>query len=305
MYFYGATQSGWDEIRTHAKQWLRARNKRTIEAYIGTDHALTEPEALTAMKQDGVAVFLLTCYSGIFHPKLIVFSSNKYKLLLSGSNNLTRSGLSSNIEFATAVKIPAGAERFVNWESAIHNSSNALSKTLLKDYEQQRNQRLKKLQKSNVPWQFTWRKRRKAAVRKGASIQPKLPIKLEEGTLLYEVMPKETGPMGSQIQILKQVAIGYFGLPNRVGSSVSISLTNVTTGEERCLTMTYNSNTTMRLSIHEASYTERPCFLLFQPKRKKSFDFAVISEALDPMQFQFLDNILGGRRQRKRRTLIF
>ena len=304
MYFYGVTRSGWVEINQHAKKWLKAKKGRTIAAYIGTDHALTEPEVLTAMKEDGVVVYLLTCYSGIFHPKLVVFAANKNNVLLSGSNNLTGSGLSLNIEFATAVTLPATSERFAKWESAIQSSSDLLTDALLKDYAQQRNERQKRLQKTGVPWQFTWRKRRKVVIRPGAAVQPKLPIPLKEGTLLYEVMPKETGPMGSQIQILKEIAIDYFGLPDKVGGSVAINLKNVSTGEERKLTMTYNPNTTMRLSIHEASYPERPCFLIFRREGKSSFSFAVVSEALDPTHFQLLDRKLGMKRPRVRRKMI-
>jgi len=305
MYFYGATKSGWDEIRRDAKQWLRDGEGRTIDAYIGTDHALTEPEALTAMKGDGVTVHLLTCYSGIFHPKLIVFAGAGDYLLLSGSNNLTRSGLSSNIEFATAIKVPAASAQFTNWESAVQNSTDVLTDALLKDYEQQRNQRQRKLHDLEIPWQFTWKKRRQVAIRTGAAIRPSLPIALERGTLLYEVMPKETGPMGQQIQILKKVAIGYFGLPDRVGAAVAIELKNISTGEKRLLTMTYNTNTTMRLSIHEASFTERPCFLIFRKDGGNAFSFSVISEALDPTQFQMLDNQLGVKLPGRRRAMTF
>ena len=301
MYFYGATETGWAEIKSHAKKWLNARNGRTISAYIGTDHALTEPEALVAMSEDGVSVYLLTCYSGIFHPKLIVFCGAKDMLLLSGSNNLTRSGLSTNIEFATAIKIPASSHRFKKWESAVHNSSDALTTDLLKDYEQQRNQRQKMLQDSDVPWQFTWRRRRKVKPRTGAAIRRKSAMPLTSGALLYEVMPKETGPDGSQIQILKDVATGFFSLPNRVGSSIEINLTNIATGESRYLTMTYNRNITMRLSIREASFTARPCFLIFRKDSPRAFRFEVISEADEPILYQELDEMLGGRVGNRRR----
>jgi hypothetical protein len=256
------------------------------------------------MSKDGVSVYLLTCYSGIFHPKLIVFCDAKDNLLLSGSNNLTHSGLSTNIEFATAVKIPASMPRFAKWESAVHNSSDALTTALLKDYEQQRNQRQKRLQDSDVPWQFTWRKRRKAKPRTGAAIRRKYAPPLTSGTLLYEVMPKETGLDGSQIQILKRVATGFFSLPNRIGSSIEICLTNTATGEARDLTMTYNINTTMRLSIREASFTARPCFLIFRKDSRRAFRFEVISEADEPLLYEMLDEMLGARIGKRRRVKI-
>ncbi len=304
MYFYGVTKSGWDDIKTLAVKWLKAKAGRSISAYIGTDHALTEPEALLEMRKDGVSVNLLTCYSGIFHPKLIVFCGATENLLLSGSNNLTRSGFSKNIEFATAVKVPASSNRFKNWESAVHSSSDALTDALLNDYENQRNRRLEKLREADIHWQFTWAGRRKAKSQTGAATRREFTIPLITGVLLYEVMPKETGPEGSQIQILKDVATDFFSLPNCVGSSIQISLINAATGEDRDLTMTYNINTTMRLSIREASFTARPCFLIFQKDKKQTFRFEVISEADEPLLYEKLDARLGKRSGKRRRVQL-
>lgn len=305
MYFYGATTSGWREIRNQARQWLRGDKKRKMEAYIGTDHALTEPDALSMMKADGVNVSLLTCYSGIFHPKLVVFRSAKIALLLSGSNNLTKNGLSSNIEFATAITVPDSSNQLKQWELIVHESSEPLTTKLIKDYSKQREGRKKALQAAEVPWQFTWNKRKKPERKTGSFKKSTLSLSIKSGCLIYEVMPKETGQAGSQIQILKKVATDFFGLPDRIGASKSFNLTNATTGERRELKMTYNVNATMRLSIHEASYTERPCFILFNKETESDFNFTVVSEALEPYLYQELDTKLGQKNINKRRfTLV-
>lgn len=305
MYFYGATQSGWDEIRHHAKKWLGRRPTRTITAFIGTDDAVTEPEVLVSMRADGVEVRLVVSYSGIFHPKVILFAGAPEWLLLSGSNNLTRRGLSKNVEFATSIRVPANAGPLAQWEGAVLDSSVPASKALLDGYRAQRNLRIQALQGINQSWHFTWNQRLNSGPRNGhdgsSAVRASLPIPLVGGTLVYEVMPKETGPMGQQVQILKHLAIAYFGLGNVVGKSLEIQLRNVVTESSRSLTMTYNPNTTMRLSIHEASFTERPCFLLFRMIAPRSFEFAVVSRAVDPSQYACLDQMLKSRKGRQRR----
>jgi len=305
MYFYGATQSGWDEIRHHATAWLGRGPARKITAFIGTDDAVTEPEALVSMRADGVDVRLVVSYSGIFHPKVIVFAGAPEWLLMSGSNNLTRRGLSKNVEFATSVRVPANAGPLAQWESAVMDSSIPSSQALLDGYRAQRNLRIQALQGINQSWHFTWDQRLKNASRNGqngsSAVRASLPIPLVKGTLVYEVMPRETGQMGQQVQILKPLAITYFGLGNVVGESLEIQLRNVVTESSRGVTMTYNPNTTMRLSIHEASFTERPCFLLFRKIAPKSFDFAVVSRAVDPSQYACLDTMLKTRKGHQRR----
>lgn len=301
MYFYGATQSGWDEIRDHAKAWLGRGPSRKITAFIGTDDAVTEPEVLVSMRADGVDVRLVVSYSGIFHPKVIVFAGAPEWLLLSGSNNLTRRGLSSNVEFATSVRIHENSKALADWEGAIGASSEILNDAALKEYRVARNKRMNALRKSKQTWQFTWNRRIKSRLATPKSIEASLPIPLVKGTLVYEVMPKETGQMGQQVQILKPLAITYFGLGNVVGESLEIQLRNVVTESSRGATMTHNPNITMRLSIHEASFTERPCFLLFRKIAPKSFDFAVVSRAVDPSQYACLDTMLKARKGHQRR----
>lgn len=305
MYFYGVTVSGWSKIRNKVIAWKKKSKSRTVTAYIGTDHALTEPAALEKLQDDGVNVFILTDYIGIFHPKLFIFAGPKVNLLLSGSNNLTGNGLISNVEFATSIQLQSLVDSVKGWEEEIHRSSSELTADLLSNYKKQRSNRLRGLEKAKIPWQFTWKERRnldRKAKKKSAKIR--FPIPLAEKNLIYEVMPRETGAEGSQIQILKQVAINFFGMPDRVGASISLKLINVESKESRQLTMTYNENITFRLSIHEAAFPSRPCFLIFHPKRIGVFEFTVISEAENPAAYEKIDRRLKSRGVDRRRYEI-
>lgn len=304
MYFYGVTQSGWARIRGYVRAWLTVDPSRKISAYVGTDHALTEPEALTEMTKDKVEMFILTDYCGTYHPKLLVFAERSTLLVLSGSNNLTAAGLSTNVEFATSIRIPMNSAAVAQWETEVSRSSSPLTEDLLKQYKRERDKRQKKLKSADVSWQFTWKRRKKSRGQSVNGNEPKQPITLGAETLVYEIMPKETGTAGSQIQILKEVAIGYFSLPNRVGATVTITLRNQDSDETRQLSMTYNENSTFRLSIHEAAFPARPCFLVFKREALKQFSFVVVSEGDRPTQYADLDKRLGKKRISKRRFKI-
>src|SRR5437899_405668 len=71
LFFYAVTETGWREIRRELRRWLSRRPRRSVVAYVGTDHAITESEAIRLMVEDGVQVRLMTAYSGVFHPKLV------------------------------------------------------------------------------------------------------------------------------------------------------------------------------------------------------------------------------------------
>jgi len=56
LYFYAATESGWNRLRKSILNWCKACDDRVVTAYIGTDHALTDVAALKAMQSEGVEV---------------------------------------------------------------------------------------------------------------------------------------------------------------------------------------------------------------------------------------------------------
>src|SRR5579884_716955 len=104
LLFYAVTELGWAEVRDPVRAWLRRGAGRQAVAYIGTDHAITEPRALVRMGEDGVDVRIMVRYRGIYHPKVVWLAGPNRHLLWVGSNNLTREGLRHNIEFATLVR---------------------------------------------------------------------------------------------------------------------------------------------------------------------------------------------------------
>ena len=46
FYFYAVTMRGWDEISKSVQCWMRFDQHREVLAYVGTDHAITDPEGL-------------------------------------------------------------------------------------------------------------------------------------------------------------------------------------------------------------------------------------------------------------------
>jgi len=280
LYFYGVTSAGWQRIRDDAKAWMR-RGKRKVVAYIGTDHALTDAKALTKMRADGVKVRMMRNYTGVYHPKLIWFYAAKSSTLLSGSNNLTEDGLANNIEFSTITTIGVAKGDLRKWHDAVHDASEEATAALIKSYEQEKQTYGPKVTAS-TGGAFTWSKRTSGRVkRKARAAAGKV--------LVLEVMPRETGQEGKQVQIPIEAATKFFGLGGR-GDSFQLQLRNADSGDERELTLTHNNNDTARLSIRELGYDSRPCVLVFErkSKAKREFEIEIVSQAIDPDRYKAL-----------------
>ncbi len=71
MYFYAVTQSGWDQVCGPILQWKKRVPERNVLLYVGTDHGITDPDALEQISHEGVNVRLMLKYEGIYHPKLL------------------------------------------------------------------------------------------------------------------------------------------------------------------------------------------------------------------------------------------
>src|SRR5271155_3795997 len=70
LFFYAITTSGWHEIRKPVLRWAGLTNDRSVTAYVGTDHGITDPTAMELMQQAGINVRLMQSYRGVFHPKV-------------------------------------------------------------------------------------------------------------------------------------------------------------------------------------------------------------------------------------------
>ncbi len=285
MYFYAVTLPGWNQIATATNEWMTTAGRPAV-AYVGTDHALTDPESLEAMAAAGVDVRMLLRYHGTYHPKLLWFVGRTAGLLLGGSNNLTLDGLKGNIEFATLMEFAAQDRGLEHWHNAIHAASDPMTPPLLDSYRRERVAFERRRVAAGVGT-FTWRRRSSGAG--PTPTPPSLPTlePLGPGDLIVEIMPLETGADGKQIQI-PSAAAGVFGLPAGVGATVAATLVNAVTADRRVLTMTRFSNRTSRLTFRELSPRDRPCVLVFRRAASGDAQFEIVREAVDPSRYRRL-----------------
>lgn len=277
LYQYAVTEAGWRALRSAALRWQASHVRRELVAFVGTDHGLTEPDALALMRQDGARVYLLRDYSGIYHPKVAWLVGPQHHVWV-GSNNLTGDGLRHNIEFAVKFvsrTVPAELHR---WADVIEGASVELDDTHLESYRQERRAFANR---RSVVGTFTWSRRRE---RPGGHTPP-----VRQGDLVVEVMPRETGTDGKQVQLPVAAAASFFGLSTQVGASRTVRLKPIDDpSEERVLTMTVFGNRTVRLSIAELDYRDRPCIIVFHRRDAARFTFQIISQSVFPDTYRTL-----------------
>lgn len=292
VFAYAVSLSGWNQIRPDIASWKKAKSQRRVVAYVGTDHGLTAPEALRAMQTDGVDVHVMVLYSGTYHPKLFWLRQSKKNLLWIGSNNLTRNGLLHNIEFAALIECAAVSPSLSTWLAEVQRGSQPLTQARLRSYAKERQEYSRSRAKAKIG-DFTWTRRREpsssaSATRTsstGAAVANCLGAK---GDLVVEVMPKETGPSGNQIQIPKAPASTYFGLPSASGSSISLTLAPVGVAAPRTCSMKSYGNDTRRLQINELDFTDRPCVIVFHRTAPRAYDFEIVSQNVFPTRYATL-----------------
>lgn len=289
LYFYAVTESGWKRLRKNVLNWRRAHDARAVTAYIGTDHGLTDAAALEAMQSEGVEVRLMRHYTGIFHPKVIwLVGKAGSSTILAGSNNLTEDGLRNNIEFATVTTLAQIDANLLTWHDEIHKASEPATAALIKSYAKEKEKYGQQRAASGQCGNFTWSKRTSGASGKKSDVKVSAAAGLGGSRLILEVMPRETGEEGRQVQIPLAVARRFFGLGKTVGNSINLDLNNIDTQESRTLVFTLNRNATARLSIRELEYGSRPCVLVFTKRGRRKFDFELVRRAIDPSRFDGL-----------------
>ncbi len=157
LYFYAVTSQGWRLVHRQARQWLGRAADRRIVAYVGTDHGITDPEALDAMKADGVSVKLLLHYDGVYHPKVVWFVDDTGGgIVLIGSNNLSLDGLLYNVEFSTLTRLGVADANLTGWHDAVDGCSADLTPDLLDSYRREREDFGARRAAARVAATFTW-----------------------------------------------------------------------------------------------------------------------------------------------------
>ena len=303
IFAYAVTESGWNQLRPFVTKWQKAKHGRMVRAYVGTDHALTAPDAVRRMLGDGVNVHLLIEYTGVFHPKVIWLAGPSKHLVWIGSNNLTYDGLMQNIEFASLVESGEANPELSRWFDVIKSSSEPFSEALLKSYEKERREFSKERSKTGT---FTWSMRREPAQpatptrpKKKATSTPRRVqrprIQPRSGDLVLEIMRRETGQDGKQIQLPLPAVTQFFGLPNRRGASLQISLRRLGTRFSRTLTMTVFHNDTSRLSVSDLDYRDRPCFIFFRDEGTGQFVFEIVSRSVFPDRYRQMERLASNQ----------
>lgn len=275
LYHYAPSVGGWRLVEEAISDWLAASTTRSVEAFVGTDHGLTDPLALEEMSAAGVSVSLLTDYSGIYHPKVFLLHTDEGITIWIGSNNLTAAGLSKNIELAFVADAPSVPASIATWDSEIRAASQPLSTELLNSYRSEREKYKKKKAATGIS-DFLWSRRSKT----GATGSSSIPA--PTGSLVIEIMPKETGAGGKQIQPPLAVVSSFFGLTSQ---SKVINASLLGSGSSKQLTLTKMQNHTARLVINELDYGDRPCFMVFQKAGPNTFEYEIVSQSVQPARY--------------------
>lgn len=275
LYFYAVTMRGWDEIRSGIKRWMKLDRHRRVVAYVGTDHAITDPQGLESMFSCGVSVRIMVNYRGVFHPKVVWLDHPKRCQVWIGSNNLTRDGLLNNIEFAAAIQSDSAPQELQKWADEVHAGSVPLTKGNLESYRIERRAFERRRDKSEIV-EFTWSSKKEPVTSVRA---------VSKGDLVMEVMPKETGVGGKQIQVPVQAAREFFELED----STVVNLVEKNNRHlRRRLTLKMFPNGTVRLAIKELEYRDRPCVLLFRKTPQNRYNFEIVSEFISPERYRYL-----------------
>ena len=280
FYFYAVTLRGWSEVRQGVLDWTKFDNAREVSAYVGTDHAITDPAGLEAMRDDGVAVRLMKNYRGVFHPKVVWLKRSKESRVWVGSNNMTRDGLINNIEFAVAIRCVEIPQDLQQWADEVHNGSVELKDNNLRSYRNQRGKFERERMKRDAT-AFTWSGR-------GDSLSERYPS-VQAGDLVIEIMPQETGSEGKQIQLPVLAAREFFYLVNDQEKKVTLAERGQSESV-RPLTMRLFPNHTVRLVIKELEYRDRPCIIVFRRIGPDNYEFEIIRESIVPSQYRQLLN---------------
>lgn len=280
MYFYAVTKTGWDCVWPSVRSWKEKRTNREVSVFCGLANWVTDPKALAViMQQLPGKTFILPKKQGIFHPKAFIFHEANNLTCFIGSNNLSGPGLNSNYELGVVIRqtsedaaAPKGLHK---WEQAIKSAAVPLTDTLLQMYREEYDKMSRLPRNPGVVG-------KKRARNGPTALAAGLPL---PGTAILEVMPRETGTGGSQLQIPWEVARAFFTLPS--GGQKSIHLRDNSNGSSLTLTFTDYGNSTRRLYIRRLAVEPRPCVIWFK-RENGAYVFDIVSQESNPREYDRL-----------------
>jgi len=285
---YALTMDGWNLVRGVISSWMEKDPERKVIAYIGTNHGLTTPEALEQISNDANHAYHASPRSGCFHPKVFILKSPAGMSIWSGSNNLTKAGLSQNVEYGTRIEVPINDPATKQWLDQIHSFSQTIDASLISAYKAARTI----FGKSHPPPQpFHW-----APNNPGDGIAPPrneegvqfLEIGHRSGDLILEVMERETSTTGNQVTVPKGAAIGFFGAEWRRGARFRARFRMAGTTTWTAKEMEVYGNFTFRLTIPEMCVNDRPCLLTFRKVAANDFEYEIVRSSHINLRFNDL-----------------
>jgi len=100
--------SGFNNIQESLKEFLKKKNSKS-RFYIGTGFGETSPKALLGLynvikRKSKHSLVICTPIAGIFHPKIYYFRKGNKTIIITGSSNLTESGMKINDEVSTKLE---------------------------------------------------------------------------------------------------------------------------------------------------------------------------------------------------------
>lgn len=116
----------------HNVKTVFSKNAGRITVYAGVRNGITSAQAIRALLDIGVTVYLVDTGSvhRVFHPKLYFSRSKKKSKLLVGSANLTAGGLSANVEASIVVE----QDHNVQAELELSNSIEEIFASMVKNH---------------------------------------------------------------------------------------------------------------------------------------------------------------------------
>jgi hypothetical protein len=281
MYFYEVTRSGWKAVWPSIRKWQRKKSGRRAYMYCGLSNWLSDPEALEEMMRHLPGrVWVVQRSHGVFHPKAFIFRGSRTATCFIGSNNLTEAGLNSNFELGVQLEVRKTDNkgwRWLNdWETTVRGVATPLTQEILAIYREEY-RHMTRLPRNSPGVVGKNRARLATAARSAGLPSPKVAV--------LEVMPRETGTGGSQLQIPKEIAMALFNLPP--GGQRQVVLRDANTGVQTTLTLTDYGNNTRRLSIHRLTQVPRPRIIWFR-RIDGVFEFDIVSRVSDPTEFDRL-----------------
>lgn len=278
MFFYAVTLSGWEEIRRPVIRWKQSLRDRKVVIYLGTDHGITDPGAMELMQRDGIEIQLMNKYRGVFHPKLIWLKGDSRNFVWVCSNNLTKDGLLNNVEFAVLLRFRRAPSGLKKWVRAVASGSSSITTELRESYKEER-EKFEGKRAAAKTTTFTWSRKREPRDRPRHVIAGR-------GDFILEIMPQETRG-GTQVQFPKEAVREFLGI-TRVGEHKTVILQRKGTIDSRELIVTVFANNTVRLSINELEYRDRPCVIVFHKKKGDKIVFEIIPENIFPTRYRDL-----------------